>query len=72
MIHVQLQAPIDGEKTNFSYGFLDIFASTCRLVVCVIPPFLRAGLVDQAGCVFLGAVIGIIVALRSISSPKRP
>ncbi len=45
---------------------LGIFASTCRLVVGVIPPLFRLGLIDRTGCVVLGAVIGIAVALRSL------
>ena len=46
-------------------GFLGILASTWRLVVFVIPPLLRLGLIDRSGCVVLGAVIGIVVAVSS-------
>ncbi|MCH7687259.1 MAG: hypothetical protein IH899_11355 [Planctomycetes bacterium] len=59
--------PIGEEKANMLRGFLDIYASTCRLVVCVIPPLLRLGWIDRSDCVVLGAVIGIVVALKSIS-----
>lgn len=47
-------------------GSLSIYASTYRLIVCVVPPLLRLGLIDRPGCVLLGAVIGIVFALRSM------
>ncbi len=43
-------------------GTLD---STCRLVFSVLPPFIQLGLIDRSDCVVLGAVIGIVVAVRS-------
>ena len=52
-------------------GFLSVLASTCRLVVCVIPPLLRLGLIDRPLGVVLGAVIGIVVASWSIGSSTR-
>ena len=54
-----------------SKGFLDILASTCRLVGMIIPPLLRLGLIDRSGCVVLGAVIGIVVAIRSNRNGPR-
>ena len=47
-------------------GFLDILASTCRLVVMMIPPLFRLGLIDRTGCIVLGSSIGIVVAVKSI------
>ncbi len=47
-------------------GFPGIFASICRIVVCVIPPLLRLGLIDRTECVAVGTVIGIVVTLRSM------
>ena len=48
-------------------GFLRVLASTCRLIVCVIPPLLRLGMIDRTESVVLGAAIGIVVALRSLN-----
>lgn len=41
--------------------------ATCRVVCTVTPPLLRLGLIDRSTCVVLGAVIGLVVALRSMS-----
>lgn len=43
-----------------------ILSATCRHVVSVIPPLLQFGLIDETSCPVLGAVIGIVVALRSM------
>ena len=43
-----------------------ILSATCRHVVSVIPPLLQLGLIGETSCVFLGAVIGMVVAIRSI------
>ena len=46
---------------------------TCRLVVCVIPPLIQLGLIDRSDCVVFGALIGIVVAVRSNRySPRKP
>ena len=47
-------------------GLPSILASACRLLVFVIPSLIRLGLIDHSGCVVLGAVIGIVIALRSM------
>ncbi len=49
-----------------STGFIEIFVSLCQLVVCVIPPLLRLGLIDRTESVVLGDIIGMIVAVISI------
>lgn len=51
----------DSLRSSFS-----IFASTCRLVFSVLPPMIQIGVIDRSDCVLLGAVIGIVVAARSI------
>ena len=48
--------------------YLCICVSTCYFVSDVIPPLLRLGLIDRTSCPILGAVIGIVVACRSIRS----
>ncbi len=59
------QDAIEEKQVVSLKGFLDIFASTCHVVVFMIPPLLRLGLIDRSGCVVLGAVIGIVVAVSS-------
>ncbi len=44
---------------------IPVVRTTCRIVVWVIPPLLRLGVIDRSGCIVLGAVIGIVVAVRS-------
>ena len=48
------------------HGLVHFVRRTCRLIATVIPPLIRLGLIDQTGCVVLGAVIGIVVASMSI------
>ena len=55
---------------NVRQNALSVVLSTCRLVVSVIPPLIQLGLIDQAGCIYFGAVIGIVVASMSIRLPK--
>ena len=61
-----MQIPIGEGMATPLKGFLSVLDSTCRLVVCVIPPLLGVGLIDRTGCVVLGAAIGIVVAIRSM------
>jgi hypothetical protein len=37
---------------------------TCQIIGTFILPLLRLGLIDRFGCVVLGGVIGVVVALR--------
>ena len=48
----------------------DILVTTCQVVGTLIPPLLRLGWIDQIECVVLGAVIGIVVAIRSMRSNR--
>ena len=57
---------IDHDGPNNSA--VNMLSSICRLVVSVIPTLLRLGLIDRFGCVVLGAVIGIVVALGRCNS----
>ena len=53
-------------KANALNSTPGIFACTYRVVVLFVPPLVSLGVLNQAGCVVLGAVIGIVVASRSI------
>ena len=53
-------------KANALNGTPGIFACTYRIVVLFVPPLLSLGVLKQTGCVVLGAVIGIVVAVRSM------
>ena len=44
---------------------ISILVTTCQIVGTLIPLLLRLGLIGQSGCVVLGAMIGIVVAVRS-------
>ena len=57
-------------KANALNGTPGIFACTYRFVVFVVPPLLSLGVLKQTGCVVLGAVIGIVVVLRSCTEPR--
>ena len=52
-------------KANALNGTPGIFACTYRVVVLFVPPLLSLGVLKQTGCVVLGAVIGIVVAVTS-------
>ena len=47
-------------------GLIPVARVTSSFVVTTILPLLRAGLIDRKGCVLLGGVVGIVVALRSV------
>ncbi len=56
---------IDIDYGGWNQSIVSIFSSTCRLVVSVIPPLLRLGLIDYSGCVAVGVAIGMVVAATS-------
>ena len=52
-------------------GLISVALVTSRLVVTIILPFLRVGLISRTECVLLGGIVGAVVAHRSIRSPTK-